>query len=325
MKKAASCTVSVIITAYEAASTVAGAVCTALAETETAEVIVVDDASEDNTVAVAERAGEGDGRLTVLRCALNGGPAAARNRALEIAKGDFIAILDADDFIMPGRFGRLLSISDADMIADNILFVAENTNPHDIPSAPPISPRVIDIDLIGFVQANHSVRGSKRQEWGFLKPLIRRNFLESQGLRYDESMRLGEDYDLYVRMLQKHARFRVSTEVGYAARWRYNSLSSRHSTADLQALHTAALAHLSVDGMDGNTRAALSAHAKELRRRFLLRDFLDRRAQAGRIGALLSACRDPLTLAPIARGILSDKLAAYSSPPASRIGRLLIE
>lgn len=60
MKKAASSTVSVIITAYEAASTIAGAVRTALAETETTEVIVVDDASKDNTVEAAERAGQGD-------------------------------------------------------------------------------------------------------------------------------------------------------------------------------------------------------------------------------------------------------------------------
>ena len=104
-----------------------------------------------------------------------------------------------------------------------------------------------------------------------------------------------------------------------------DSLSSRHQTADLQALHTAALAHLAVDGMDDTARAALAALAGELRQRFLLRDFLDRRAEAGRAGALLSACRYPMTLAPIVRGILADKLSARRPPPASRIGRLLIE
>ena len=325
MNTAAASTVSVIITAHDAADTIADAVWTALAEAETAEVIVVDDASGDDTAAVAERAGQGDDRLTVLRCAVNGGPAAARNRALDIATGDFVAVLDADDFVLPGRFARLLAISGADMIGDNILFVAESAGPGDLPAAPVVSPRVIDLDLAGFVRANHSVRGSKRQEWGFLKPVMRRAFLQAHGLRYDETMRLGEDYDLYVRMLQKRARFRVSTEVGYAARWRFDSLSSRHSTADLQALHTAALAHLAAEGMDETARAALGVHAGELRRRFLLRAFLDRRAQAGRAGALLSACRDPLTLAPIARGILRDKLSARRPAPASRIGRLLIE
>ncbi|WP_072298084.1 glycosyltransferase family 2 protein [Paracoccus sp. SM22M-07] len=317
--------VSVIITAHDAAATIADAVRTALAEPETAEVIVVDDASHDQTAAVATMAGQGDSRLIVIRCDINGGPAAARNRALQVAKGDFVAVLDADDFLLPGRFARLLKVHDADMVADNILFVAEDASPDDLPQMPQVNPTVIDIGLAAFVQANHSVRGSNRQEWGFLKPIMRRAFLQTHGLRYDETLRLGEDYDLYVRMLQKQACFRVSTQVGYAARWRASSLSSRHSTADLQALHLAARSHLAIEGLKSAERKALSVHAKELRQRFLLRDFLDRRAELGRAGALLSASRRPGTLLPIARGVLSDKLGARRQVPVSRIGRLLIE
>jgi succinoglycan biosynthesis protein ExoU len=318
-------TVSVIITAHNASATVADAIRTALAEAETAEVIVVDDASRDRTVAATEEAGQGDSRLEVICSAVNGGPAAARNKALAVAKGDFVAVLDADDFLLPGRFARLLAIPDADMVADNILFVAETTSPVDLPEIPSVNPAVIDIDLTGFVLANHSVRGNSRQEWGFLKPIMRRAFLQSHGFRYDETLRLGEDYDLYVRMLQKQARFRVSTEVGYAARWRANSLSSRHSTADLHALHRAAHAHLTMNNLSDRSRAALSIHAQELRHRFLLRNFLDRRLEVGRVGALLTACRNPTTLVPIARGIFADKLNARKPSPVSRIGRLLIE
>lgn len=325
MSAAAFPSVSVIITAHDAAATIADAVRTALAEPETAEVIVVDDASRDATAAAAEAAGRGDARLRVIRCAVNGGPAAARNRALEAASGDFVAVLDADDFILPGRFARLLAVPGWDMVGDNILFVAESASPGDLPPVPAVTPALIDIDLAGFVRANHSARGAGRQEWGFLKPVMRRDFLQANGLRYDEALRLGEDYDLYVRMLQKGARFRVSTEVGYAARWRADSLSSRHRTADLKALHGAARAHLSIPGLNGEARTALGAHAAELRQRFLLRDFLDRRADVGRARAVLSALGRPATLAPIARGILSDKLAARRPGPATRIGRLLIE
>ena len=75
----------------------------------------------------------------------------------------------------------------------------------------------------------------------------------------------------------------------------------------------------------GEARAALRDHAAELRARFLLRDFLDRRARLGRAGAVLSALLRPATLVPVARGILADKLAARRPPPATRIGRLLIE
>ncbi|SDL95050.1 glycosyltransferase family 2 protein [Paracoccus chinensis] len=317
--------VSVVITAYDAAATIGDAVRSALAEPETAEVIVVDDASRDATAAAAEAAGRGDARLKVIRCAVNGGPAAARNRALEVAVGTFVAVLDADDFLLPDRFARLLAVPDWDMVADNILFVAEAASPAALPPLPPVTPALVDIDLAGFVRANHSARGTNRQEWGFLKPVMRRDFLDAQGLRYDEALRLGEDYDLYVRMLQKGARFRVSAQVGYAARWRADSLSSRHRTADLKALHAAARAHLALPGLSGEARRVLDAHAAELRQRFLLRDFLDRRARVGRAGAVLSALARPETLVPVTRGILSDKLAARRPSPPSRIGRLLIE
>lgn len=317
-------TVSVIITAHNAAATIADAVRTALDEAATVEVIVVDDASADRTAEAAEAAGGGDPRLILIRCAVNGGPAAARNRALAVATGDFLAVLDADDFLLPGRFARLLAVPEADMVADNILFVAEEAGPGDLPPVPAIPPRLIDIDLAGFVRANRSVRGSSRQEWGFLKPLMRRAFLEAQGLRYDETLRLGEDYDLYVRMLQRQARFRVSTEVGYAARWRSDSLSSRHRTEDLQALHAAARAHLAEAGPDRAARQALAHHAGELRQRFLLRSFLDRRARTGRAGALAWAFCRPLTLPPIARGVIADKLGARRPAPPTRVGRTLI-
>ncbi|RJE78528.1 glycosyltransferase family 2 protein [Paracoccus sp. JM45] len=318
-------TVSVIITAHDAAATIADAVSTALAETETVEVIVVDDASRDRTIEAATLAGQGDSRLTVMSCAINGGPAAARNRALEIATGDFVAVLDADDFVLPGRFARLLSIPDADMIADNIVFVAEDSSPTDLPEVPTVDAAIIDLDLAAFVRANHSVRGSSRREWGFLKPIMRRKFLQRNKLYYDSTLRLGEDYDLYVRMLQLNARFKILTQVGYAARWRMNSLSSRHSTADLHALHTAARAHLKMQQLNGNAHAALSIHAKELHRRFLLRDFLDRRARLGRARAILSCCQYPMTLMPITRGILLDKFGFNKSASVSRVGRLLIE
>ena len=325
MNTGTSHSVSVIITAYNAAATIADAITTALAEPETVEVIVVDDASQDQTLTVAKAAGKGDDRLIVIDCAVNGGPAAARNRAMAVATGDFVAVLDADDFVLPGRFAHLLTITDADMIADNILFVAENASPADLPERPRGSPEVSDIDLAGFIRANHSVRGSNRQEWGFLKPIMRREFLQACGLRYDETLRLGEDYDLYVRMLHKRARFRVTTKVGYAARWRAASLSSRHSTADLKALYAAAQGHLALRDLNASARAALSHHAKELHQRFLLRDFLDLKARTGRAAALLSALRRPTTFFPIMRGILADKLSSRKPALASRVGSLLIE
>lgn len=59
--------------------------------------ILVDDGSTDESVAIAEKATRADSRVRLLRMPLNGGPAAARNLALQNAQGRFIAFLDADD------------------------------------------------------------------------------------------------------------------------------------------------------------------------------------------------------------------------------------
>ena len=70
----------------------------ALAEPEAFDVIVVDDASTDDTLSQACEADDGSGRLKLIPCASNGGPAAARNRALQESRAEWISILDADDF-----------------------------------------------------------------------------------------------------------------------------------------------------------------------------------------------------------------------------------
>lgn len=93
--------VAVIIAAHNAAETIGKAVISALAQPQTTEVVVVDDASEDGTSDAAHRAGAGDPRLTIIRNEQNLGPSASRNIAIDASSAPYIAILDGDDF-----FGR---------------------------------------------------------------------------------------------------------------------------------------------------------------------------------------------------------------------------
>lgn len=91
--------VSVIIPAFNAGSTLAATIGSVVAQTYTDwEVVVGDDGSTDDTVRLA---GSIDPRVTVVSAAQNGGPAAARNLAIEHASGELLAFLDADDAWAP--------------------------------------------------------------------------------------------------------------------------------------------------------------------------------------------------------------------------------
>jgi hypothetical protein len=100
---------SVIIPCWNAAATIEMSVGSVLAErTESLECVVVDDASTDDTPAILTAMAARDPRLVVVLCEDNGGASAARNRALEIARGTWLTFLDADDRILPGGIAALM-------------------------------------------------------------------------------------------------------------------------------------------------------------------------------------------------------------------------
>ena len=91
-------TVSVITPAYNAAQVLARAVNSVQMQTLVDwEMIIVDDGSSDSTYALAQSLALGAPRVVVLRHEAGQGAAAARNTALETARGRYIAFLDADD------------------------------------------------------------------------------------------------------------------------------------------------------------------------------------------------------------------------------------
>jgi succinoglycan biosynthesis protein ExoU len=262
--------VAVLIAARNARTTIGRAVASALAEPEVVRVVVIDDASKDSTSAVARAADDGSGRLNVLSLAENVGPAAARNRALETCRTDWISVLDADDFFLPGRTARLLGIAleaEADFVADNLLQVDENEQEVLGAGTGLFAHEHAEderLEFEGFVRANIARRGRLRKELGFLKPLMRRSFLLDHGLRYDERLRLGEDYELYARSLALGAVFVVAQSRGYVSVMRRGSLSDRHSILDLERLYECDLRLAEIPTLETRERRALELHARSI-------------------------------------------------------------
>lgn len=305
--------VAVIIAARNARQTIARAVSCALAETTVGEVVVVDDGSTDDTAAVARSADDGSGRLQVLHLPHNLGPSAARNRAIRASTAPYLAVLDADDYWQAGRMQRLLAeIRDHDFVADDLLRVVEGRE-NETPSRliGDAMPLPCDLTLAEFALRNVSRRGKPRQELGFLKPLMRRSFLQEHHLVYDESLRLGEDFILYAQALARGARFRLVPPCGYYAVERPDSISGSHGAAEVAAKAKAVDALFNEPGLTPKDRAALAAARREVRSKLHFHRVLQARRTRGMAQALGVMVTDPSGAAYVVSEAIAARLQRF--------------
>jgi hypothetical protein len=184
--------VSVLLSVHNDARFLAAAVESVRRQTaDDLELIVVDDASTDETPAVlfAVR----DPRLRLLRNEQQLGLAASLNRGLGEAQGRYVARLDADDVALPQRLESQL----ARMAAT--------------PSVAAVGTAVLDLDETGRVGTLHrNPVGSRAVRWltlfgsPFFHPtvLVDRELLDRHGLRYDPAYLESEDYELWSRLLE---------------------------------------------------------------------------------------------------------------------------
>ena len=264
-------TVTFVIALYGEAE-VGEAIASALAqEGVRADAIVVDDASPGGVAPAAlEAARREPERVRVVRRARNGGPAAARNEALALATGEWIAILDSDDRLLPERTRRLLAAADgADMVIDNPLVERDG-----LPAAPMFPSErwaaLGAIDAAAFARANGLFE--TRFTLGYTKPMLRRAMLEQHDARYDEALRVGEDYHLVSDVLLRGATLRAAEASGYVYRVRAGSVSRVLTLEHARALLAADRRHrASHPAPDAATGAALDARSASLERaeRFL--------------------------------------------------------
>ncbi len=223
--------VSVIIPTFNAAGFVGRAIRSALSQHDLGELILVDDGSTDDTVKVLEAAARSDGRVRVLRLPENRGPAAARNAGLEAARGEWVAMLDADDAFAPDRLARLCPFAvatGADLVADDLRFYdakAARLAGTGLHAGQPVPPR--DLKLTDFL--THNLADGTGLDWGLLKPVIRRSLLVRTGVLYDAALRHGEDFAFMVDLLQAGARFRILPVPLYLYTQRHGTISGRAS------------------------------------------------------------------------------------------------
>ena len=256
--------VTVVMANYNGDRHIAVAVRSVLAQTLTdLELIVVDDASTDSSLDVLAVAAADDPRVIVIRQPANAGPGAARNRALERARGRWIAIVDSDDELEPDRLAAMVARAEsdgADVVCDDLLVFSDEAAyaPHHfLPQ--PAAPRWIS--LADYIEAG--VMYGAGPDLGFLKPLMSAEALA--GLRYAEDLRIGEDYDLVVRLLAAGARLRLEPRALYRYRKHSGSISHRLSPERLTDMLAAQARFRRAAGeLDAPTQRALERRRRSL-------------------------------------------------------------
>ena len=229
--------VSVIIPTYNSESYLAQALVSVLTQTYIKlEVIVVDDASTDSTVKIARSFKER--RLKIISNSQNRGVSYGRNCGIRHARGNWIALLDSDDWYAPERLEKLLRIAtsnNADLVADDLFLINDGDR---CPWGTLLqengqvihSPTLID--AVQLVQSDRpaSLNTNRNWSWGYTKPLIRREFLINNQLQYNEEIKVGEDFVFYLECLKHQARFFFIDRPYYYYRIRTKSLSVRKPT-----------------------------------------------------------------------------------------------
>ncbi|HWY61773.1 MAG TPA: glycosyltransferase family 2 protein [Rhizomicrobium sp.] len=208
--------VAVVIAAYNAENSIERAIDSVLCQTRRpSEIIVVNDASIDNTLAVVEALSHVFGEIRIISLDRNSGPSCARNAAIRSTKTDWIAILDADDAWKPERLERLLDAAEkqpTDFVADNFIYFDVVAGVESGFGFDPSSARrlisiedVISSDIIGYSSF----------VLGLLQPIMRREFLTKNRIFYNEKTQLAEDTELLIDSLIAGAKVLLLPEPYY--------------------------------------------------------------------------------------------------------------
>jgi len=200
--------ISVIIPVYNASAHLEVALKSALSQSDvTLEVLALDDGSTDASAEILARCAAADRRLSVVRQASNAGQGAARNRGLELATGEYVYFMDADDALAePDALVRLAEVMDRDRL--DVLFFDAITKVDAGLAVPDSVVRAADYIRTHDYSGVHTGRELfakflKNREY-CVSPclmMLRRSFVEERHLRFPESRIFYEDNIFMTRVL----------------------------------------------------------------------------------------------------------------------------
>ncbi len=284
-----------IIAAFKAEETIERAIDSALAQTGVnVEIIVIDDCSPDDTAGIVDA--YTDPRVRLIRLEQNRGPGGARNAGLAVARGDWIVILDSDDAVSPSRTARMIArakAAKAEIVVDNVDVVPLDGEMKRMFDGADLA-ALETLTLPAFIGSN--VLFQSEHNYGYMKPVFERRFIEEHGLRFDESLPIGEDYLLLASALAKGGRCAVEPSAGYSYYIRNGSISRVLKLHQVDAMLAADAEFLKNHRLDAASMAAQERRHRSIEdaRSFVL--LVDQIKARSLSGAVRTAWRNPAAI-----------------------------
>ncbi|MFD8796186.1 glycosyltransferase family 2 protein, partial [Streptomyces vinaceus] len=174
--------ITVIIAVYNAMPYLNECLDSALGQSlgaERLEVIAVDDGSTDGSGAELDRYAARHPQLRVVHQPNSGGPGGPRNRALDLARGRYLFVLDADDYLGPEALERLLDMAEAQ--GSDVVLAKQVGLGRTVSDKAHRHAEEADLHTSEVYRSLHSAK------------LMRRQVIEDARLRYPEDLWYGED------------------------------------------------------------------------------------------------------------------------------------
>jgi glycosyltransferase involved in cell wall biosynthesis len=227
--------VSVVIPAFNAAEYLVESIQSVLAQDfKDIEIIIVDDASTDNTEEVV--ASFGNPAISYIRLRENhGGPSRPRNVGVKAANGEYISLFDSDDIMLPGLIGKASLCLDINqdigmVFADAVRMDSDNKVAGDRYLSKHKEFHSLDKTHIGdgsyVIEARDSFHLLFRENFvPTSSVIVRRSVFDDVGL-FDESLTNADDWDMWFRIAKQYPLGFLDV-IGYKYRVQHGSISHR--------------------------------------------------------------------------------------------------
>lgn len=174
------------------------------------EIVIIDDGSTDLTEIIVKSYLQTNSQIQYFFQS-NQGVSRARNKGIDLARGEFVMFIDADDYISPDYLNNFIKYisKDFDIIIGGITKVFEN-------SVTQVKLSKEGLFTLNEILTDFAVEQKQNGIYGFVcSKLIRRSVIVEKKIKFDTALSLAEDFDFFLKYYQECKVFFIINEFGY--------------------------------------------------------------------------------------------------------------